>query len=732
MRALKTLMLNAFRSSGSGGAKASLPAGGALLLSCLVVFCLILGAWFYSFRWWFMKPETVRNVVVVNATEEWHEYADNLDNDLYVFWYHVHPYIFDVSHFSKLMKNDNSQLTIVFDKDGNILTFYPPDDLTYFDKREDFKDGILDGYQDWLKVRAGIPVSSTDVVGLDLAGVESPESSSGLDPFLRTLAFMLIPLLFFICVLYSSMTKGTNIIAGAKEQNTFAAILMTPVPRHIIILGNVLGVWLSSMIPVTILSVLVTTVPLYAKGAIPSFLVMAVLAFFIAALVVLISVMSSNVISAQTAFLPIFLIFITLCITCMQDPEEYLGIYEYMPLYGQYLGIAISLTSGANIPALIVSSIVTLLLAFLAVYVSVRLLDSERFTVSVMSASDKELLRAEREQARASRNNKRLSSRASVFGFKPKGSLNGLSFSITQLLRPLILLSVFQLISLIPPLLMTDGEYLTNIMYSLREVDTVSDIFVSGANIIGVLMSTPAFLLSMGLGYILIDLWYILRVLFFERYPLSEGLGLPLDRRVFSRYATGMLVGSGLIFAVFGVLVVSGQIRITGYGIALTDLPLFLSYIFMWIFQGACEEIMFRGYMMPRVASRFGLAPAIGVSSLLFCLFHCINPGFNIIAFINLILISVLYALIAYYTDNIWILCAAHTMWNFTQGNIVGLEVSGNSGNVSLIHTELSDSASALITGGIFGPEGGLAVTGVTVVAIIVVVIVFRNLKKRI
>ena len=294
-----------------------------------------------------------------------------------------------------------------------------------------------------------------------------------------------------------------------------------------------------------------------------------------------------------------------------------------------------------------------------------------------------------------------------------------------------MLLSIFQLIALIPPLLMTDGEYLTNIMYSLKAVNSVSDVFVSGAEIIGVLMSSPAFLISMALGYVLINTYYCLRVRLFEKIPLSSGLGFCREG-IIKKYLTGALLGFAMIASVFGILVISGQIRVTGYGIAFTATPLLMSYMVMWLFQGACEEIMFRGYMMPRVASRFGLIPAIAVSSLLFCVFHALNPGFSVLAFINLVLISVLYGLIAYYTDNIWIVCAAHTMWNFTQGNVFGLEVSANTGNVSFIHTELGDNANALITGGTFGPEGGLAVTIVTVIALVAVVFIFRKKKKKI
>ena len=369
-------------------------------------------------------------------------------------------------------------------------------------------------------------------------------------------------------------------------------------------------------------------------------------------------------------------------------------------------------------------------MAAICIYVSVKLLTSERFTVAVLSASDRELRRAKKAASRASKQKKTIASHASVYGFKPTSKINDLSFTISQLIRPLVLLSVFQLIAMIPPLLMTDGEYLTNIMYSLKSVKTVTDVLSSGADIIAVLMSTPAFLLSMGFGYVLINAYYCLRVRFIERMPLSSGLGFSKGGIV-KKYLIGMLIGSGMMASIFGILVISGQLKVTGFGIPASSLPLLFSYIFMWLFQGACEEIMFRGYMMPRIASRYGLIPAIAVSSLLFCLFHGINPGFNVLAFINLVLISVLYALIAYYTDNIWIVCAAHTFWNFTQGNVFGLEVSGNTGNVSFVHTTVSESANSLMTGGTFGPEGGLPVTIITVIGIVLVILFLRKRKSK-
>ena len=732
MRAFWAIAKRAFRSSGSGGAKASAHAGLAMGLSALVVFCLIAAIWVSLAKQYFFFDNSPDKIIILNAPDTLIEYLEGMpqgsEKGMEII-YDDHPYVFDVATFSSLMKQHGARATIVFDNDGDVLTFYPADDLDNHDFKEDVIKPMLEDYTEHLSKMKGLPVDVPSATERFIQGMENPDRTYS-KSFFDTIAFMFIPLFYFIAALYSSMMKGTNVIAGSKEQNTFAAILMTPVPRRQIILGNIFGVWMSEMIPALVISLPLFCIPSYRNGVCLAYLIMAILSVFIASLVILISVLSSNVITAQTAFLPVFFVFVAVCISGIQNPEDFTGIYEYIPLYGQYMGIGKALTSDVNIAAFLCSSFLTLLLAFICIMVSIKLLYSERFTVSVLSATDKELIRA-RKQAKADARRKRFTTaRTSVFGYKPRSSLNGVSFSLSQLLRPLVLLSVFQLIAMIPPLLMTNGEYLTNVIASLKAVKNVPDIVSSGSKIIGVLMSTPAFLLSMALGYILIDAYYCARVRFIERTSLASGLGLPREK-ILRRYLTGMATGLVLMGSVFTILLLSGQIRVAGFGIEPANLPLFFSFIVMWIFQGACEEIMFRGYMMPRVAARYGLIPAIAVSSLLFCLFHGLNPGFTVLALINLILVSVLFALIAYFTDNIWIVCAAHTMWNFTQGNVFGLEVSGNSGNVSLIHTALGDRADAVMTGGTFGPEGGLAVTVVTLIAIAAVLVIFRRRIKR-
>ena len=148
----------------------------------------------------------------------------------------------------------------------------------------------------------------------------------------------------------------------------------------------------------------------------------------------------------------------------------------------------------------------------------------------------------------------------------------------------------------------------------------------------------------------------------------------------------------------------------------------------MWIPQGATEEIMMRGYMMPRIAGRLGVPFAVFFSSLCFSVMHAGNAGFSVVALINLVLIAALFALIALRDGHIYRVCAMHTLWNFCQGNLFGLEVSGNPQSASIFASGYTKMSNDLMSGGSFGPEGGLCVTIVIVCAF---VIFFLTRKKE-
>jgi hypothetical protein len=64
---------------------------------------------------------------------------------------------------------------------------------------------------------------------------------------------------------------------------------------------------------------------------------------------------------------------------------------------------------------------------------------------------------------------------------------------------------------------------------------------------------------------------------------------------------------------------------------------------------------------------------------------------------------------------------AIHSFWNWAQGNVLGLEVSGSFiGGTTLIN--LKEVGPDWLTGGLFGPEGGLAVTLVLITGCLAVI----------
>jgi membrane protease YdiL (CAAX protease family) len=138
-----------------------------------------------------------------------------------------------------------------------------------------------------------------------------------------------------------------------------------------------------------------------------------------------------------------------------------------------------------------------------------------------------------------------------------------------------------------------------------------------------------------------------------------------------------------------------------------------------WIVQGGSEEILMRGWVLPVIGARY--KPWIGllVSSLIFSLLHGLNPGLSVIALVNLALFGVFTGLYAMREGSLWGVSALHSVWNWVQGNFFGFQVSGlDAKGGTLIN--LMETGADWFTGGPFGPEGGLAVTIVLAIGILI------------
>ncbi len=235
------------------------------------------------------------------------------------------------------------------------------------------------------------------------------------------------------------------------------------------------------------------------------------------------------------------------------------------------------------------------------------------------------------------------------------------------------------------------------------------DALLSGAWLTALLVSS--------FSGIFIFLWLWTR--FYEKRSFSS-LGLEKTGAI-TRYIRGFVVGVGMFGGAIGLLALLGFVELETGDPAMQGMAALGGVAIVligWIVQGAGEEVLTRGWMLPVLAARYKPWVGILVSSLFFAFLHGLNPNLSIIAMLNLALFGFFAAFYALREGSLWGICALHSAWNWVQGNILGFEVSGgNFGGGTLVN--LIESGPDWLTGGPFGPEGGLAVTFVLVIGIV-------------
>lgn len=179
-------------------------------------------------------------------------------------------------------------------------------------------------------------------------------------------------------------------------------------------------------------------------------------------------------------------------------------------------------------------------------------------------------------------------------------------------------------------------------------------------------------------------------------------------------YLVGMLIGAAMYLLSTLIAYLTGSIEIvSGDGFSWMIILFFVAFVI----QGAGEEVFLRGYLMTSIARDYKVALALIFSSAVFSLLHASNTGVGIVAMINIFLFGVFEGIYVLKRGDIIGACAIHSIWNFTQGNILGSSVSGMSAMPSIFRMIPNMSMKAS-NGGEFGLEGGYAVTIVVLVAI--------------
>jgi len=119
------------------------------------------------------------------------------------------------------------------------------------------------------------------------------------------------------------------------------------------------------------------------------------------------------------------------------------------------------------------------------------------------------------------------------------------------------------------------------------------------------------------------------------------------------------------------------------------------------------EEIIFRGVIFRMIDERWNTTVALIVSALLFGLIHLPNEGATWWSSLAIAIEAGLMLAAAYkWSGTLWVPIGIHWSWNYVQGNIYGLAVSGTNAGESILVT--TTAGPDIITGGPFGPEASI------------------------
>lgn len=267
------------------------------------------------------------------------------------------------------------------------------------------------------------------------------------------------------------------------------------------------------------------------------------------------------------------------------------------------------------------------------------------------------------------------------------------------------------------------GTIFTSFLFSLF---TSSETGNLGAFTPKTTVELMVFLIAMfGPLFLILAAW----LYFFEKRQFWT-IGLERKQALYY-YLRGLLVGVLMLASAVGISAALGYIAFEEgnpqtQGIAALGgvLIIFLG----WMVQGAAEELLTRGWLLQIIGSRYHPVIGIFLSSLLFALLHGLNPNASLIGLINIFLFGIFAALYTLYEGGLWGIFSIHSAWNWAQGNLFGFEVSGleEVGNTAI---NLMEVGPDIITGGPFGPEGGIAATIVLLTSSVLVLIASQRQK---
>ena len=193
---------------------------------------------------------------------------------------------------------------------------------------------------------------------------------------------------------------------------------------------------------------------------------------------------------------------------------------------------------------------------------------------------------------------------------------------------------------------------------------------------------------------------YALFVRWMERHWPAD---LPLGKLV-PHTLLGILVGFIIMVLVVSTIVAMGDATVTWKGFSVEKQ---FSVFMMFLAVAVGEEMIFRGVIFRWIDERWNTWVALLISAILFGWMHISNDNATWWSSLAIAVEAGLLLGAAYkWSGSLWVPIGIHWAWNYTQGNIFGLAVSGSDAGETMLTTIVNGPD--IITGGAFGPEASI------------------------
>ena len=195
-------------------------------------------------------------------------------------------------------------------------------------------------------------------------------------------------------------------------------------------------------------------------------------------------------------------------------------------------------------------------------------------------------------------------------------------------------------------------------------------------------------------------------------------------RRLVPHTLLGLLVGFLFMVLVVSVIVASGYATVDWKGFA-GERQFNVFMMFLAVAVG--EEMIFRGVLFRWIDERWNTWAALLASALFFGWVHISNDNATWWSSLAIAIEAGLLLGAAYkWSGTLWVPIGIHWSWNYVQGNVFGLAVSGTDAGTSILATTVNGPA--IITGGAFGPEASIIAV---ILGLLYTLVFLRNRYRR-